>query len=279
MGRQDRLRGVSVSAGEAPTMPQMDELFRQKHGSPENTGWAPGRRHKFGYYVPSDVYEGVVASEVKKGFAWLDIGGGHAIFPDNLNLARELAARCSRLVVVDPSDNVARNALAHEVARCTLEEYKSTETFDIATMRMVVEHVEHPKDFVGALARLIRPGGVAVVFTVNRRSPVTMLSHAVPFRFHHLVKRVFWGGEEEDTFPTCYLMNSRKALVELFESAGFVEKTFIAVDDLSVFSRFRSLNLFELALWRFVRSMGLSYPENCLLGVYVRTNRPVTPVG
>ena len=40
------------------------------------------------------------------------------------------------------------------------------------------------------------------------------------------------------------------------------------VDDLSVFARFRTLNLVEHGARRFLRCLGIAYPENCLLAVY-----------
>ena len=137
-------------------------------------------------------------------------------------------------------------------------------------MRMVVEHVGAPKEFVAALAKLVKPGGTAVVFTVNRRSPITMLSWLIPFRLHHPIKKLFWGGEEEDTFPVQYLMNTRAELRTLFEQAGFAEHAFTQPDDLSTFGRFRWLNYLELKVWSGFRRLGIGYPENCLLGAYRR---------
>jgi hypothetical protein len=135
---------------------------------------------------------------------------------------------------------------------------------------MVVEHVTHPEDFVAALARLVKPGGKAVVFTVNRFSPLTLLSRWLPFRWHYPIKRLFWGGNEKDTFPVHYRMNSRAELRRLFHDAGFEECLFCQLDDLSSFSRFRRLNYLELYLWRALGWIGLHYPENCLMGVYRR---------
>jgi hypothetical protein len=84
------------------------------------------------------------------------------------------------------------------------------------------------------------------------------------------VKALFWGGEEEDTFPVHYRMNTRWTLRRLFEAAGFAESSFWRLDDLSVFGRFRFLNYAELLAWRTMSAAGVGYPENCLLAVYRR---------
>jgi len=242
----------------------------QKYGPPETTGWSPRRRFKSGYYLPSDVYECLVSLNIATGCSWLDVGGGHSIFPNNADLARTLVSRCDMVVAVDPSENVLKNPFVHERVRSTLEDYAPSRSFDLATLRMVVEHVRHPEPFVRSLARLIKPGGIVIVFTVNRWSPVTIVSGLLPFSVHHRIKQRFWGGEEEDTFPVHYRMNSRAVLRALFEQADFTEEEFTKPDDLSTFGNFRWLNYAELAAWRGLRSLGLPYPENCLLGLYRR---------
>jgi 2-polyprenyl-3-methyl-5-hydroxy-6-metoxy-1,4-benzoquinol methylase len=265
----------ALSTGEAtadvlPTPQELEALFLQKHGDSEAIGWAPRRRFRTGYYLPAEVYESLVSKLIVPGCAWLDVGGGHAIFPENPGLARELAARCAKVIAVDPSENVFRNEFVHERVQSTLEQYHPDAQFDVVTMRMVVEHVSSPKDFVGALARLVRPGGTAVVFTINHWSPLSVLSWVLPFRLHHPIKRLVWGGEEKDTFPVQYRMNTRAKLRRLFEQAGFEERALVKLDDLSAFGGFKWLNYVELLVWRGLRRVGLGYPENCLLAVFRR---------
>jgi SAM-dependent methyltransferase len=251
-----------------PSRIELEHLFEQKYGLPSHTGWSPRQRYGFGYYLPADVYEALIARIITDGCRWLDVGGGHHIFPDNPSLSRILAARAGSVVAVDPSDNVQANPYVHERVQSMLEDYHSAEPFDVASLRMVAEHVTDPIRLVGALHRLVRPGGIVVVFTVNARSPLTLLSRAIPFRFHHPIKKLFWGGEEEDTFPVEYRMNSRATLKTLFESGGFQEMSFTYLDDLSTFGQFRLGSYLELVWWRLLNRAGLRYPENCLLGVY-----------
>jgi hypothetical protein len=137
-----------------PDREDLERLFEQKYGPPSSVGWAPRRRWRFGYHLPAEVYEGVVSKLAKPGCHWLDVGGGQAIFPENPHLARELVSRCARVVAVDPSDNVHHNPYVHERHQCLLEEFEPRSPFDLATMRMVVEHVSEPSQFVEALARL-----------------------------------------------------------------------------------------------------------------------------
>src|SRR5262245_41440777 len=204
-----------------PFEADVQAAFRMKHGEPQSMGPAPRRRARFGYFTPDDIYEGLVAGFVREGTNWIDVGGGRDVFPSNPELARTLAARCRLLVGVDPSPNIDENPFIHERARCLIEDYQHPETFDLATLRMVAEHITEPQAALAALARLVRPGGVVVVYTINRWSPVPLVTRMVPFRLHHGIKRVFWGTEEKDTFPVAYRMNTRSELAAVFHRAGF----------------------------------------------------------
>jgi ubiquinone/menaquinone biosynthesis C-methylase UbiE len=260
----------ALVASHLPSREELEDLFRRKYGNPADVGWSPRRRHRFGYYLPSDVYEAVVKKHVFEGSVWVDVGGGSDIFPENRKLADLLASRCSLVVAVDSSDNVYENKTVHQRVRCSIEDYQPDRRFDLATMRMVAEHVAEPEKVLSSIQRLLRPGGIAIIFTVNLHSPITLVSRSVPQRLHYSVKKLFWGGEEKDTFPTHYKMNTRRTLKQLFEEHDFQERAFLHVDDIAIFRRFRYLGYLETALWWAISRVGVRYPENCLLGVYQR---------
>jgi SAM-dependent methyltransferase len=251
---------------------ELREVVELKWGSDlTRLGWGPRRRLDWGYYLPAEFYEAVVNRLVTDQTRWLDVGGGHDLFPDNEPLAHRLAARARLIVGVDPSDNIHRNRWVQERHQASIEDFEDSRQFDLVTLRMVAEHVTRPEKVVQALKSLVNHGGHVVLLTVNAYAPVTIVSRLMPFNLHYPVKRFFWGGQEEDTFPTAYRMNTRGRLRSLFEPCGFHESLFMYVDDLSVFARFRTLNLVEHGARRFLRCLGIAYPENCLLAVYQRS--------
>lgn len=247
---------------------ELKELFFLKYGDPATTGWSPRRNYEFGYYWPADHYEALVSKLVTPDTDWIDVGGGSALFPHNAALSDRLARRARHLVVVDPSDNIAVNPFPHHRAKCLIEDYETDQQFDLATLRMVAEHITNPPAVARKLNQLVRRGGRVVIFTVNRWSPVTLVANALPFGLHYPIKKMFWGGEEEDTFPTAYKMNTRRQLRELMSGHGFDEEYFAYLDDLSVLGNFKRLNYLELRAWQALNMVGLRYPENCLLGMY-----------
>jgi hypothetical protein len=136
---------------------------------------------------------------------------------------------------------------------------------------MVAEQIEHPPTALESLTRLTRPGGIVVVYTVNKWSPISVISRVVPFGLHHAIKHRLWKTEEKDTFPVVYRMNTGRQLRRLFEGNGFREVGFSYLDDCRTFGNTRWLHQLELTARRWLRAVGLRYPENCLLGIYERT--------
>lgn len=253
------------------TKAELYELFVIKHGHPDSAGPSPKRRFKFGYYQPEEIYEATINKLVNDKTQWIDVGGGRALFPHNKPLSKMLAKKCNKLVAVDPSQNVIENPYAHEKNMCMFEDFQTHERFDLATFRMVVEHIENPEAILIKLDELLKPEGVAVIYTINKFSPIPIFTYLTPFSIHFKIKSFIWGGEEKDTFPVAYKMNTRKDLSRLFSNHNFFEESFDYLDDLSAFSRFKFLNLIELMIWKGFRSIGVKYPENNLLGVYKRS--------
>jgi len=253
-----------------PGTAELTRLTIQKYGNSAGEITGPGVRRwiEYGYHLPGDIYEALVSRLVRRGCSWIDVGGGRDVFPNNPRLALEWTSRCGSVVAVDPSPNVLDNSFVHERVQSTLEDYRTSRQFDLATLRMVVEHVEQPSAIAQALHRLLLPGGLVVVFTINRFSPISLVSRAVPFRLHSAIKSLFWGGEDRDTFPVQYKMNSRDALRRIFTANGFEEAMFAYLDDLSTWIFYPRMHAVDLHVWRRFRALGLHYPENCLLGIY-----------
>ena len=229
-------------------------------------------RLRVGYYTPDDVYENLLDWLIKPDSRWLDVGSGRDVFPTNPALAEKLSKRCGVLVGVDPDATVRENAFLHERVQKPLEEFDAAR-FDVITARMVVEHVQDPSKFVASLRRLCAPGGLVVIYTVNKRSLVSALSWLIPFAFHRHITAMLWGRKEDESFPVEYRMNTRRELTALMRGAGFEERNFEYLDDCRTFGRFWLGTQLELLLWRALKALGFGYPETCLLAVYQRADQ------
>ena len=245
-------------------------LLALKHPDPTHEGWAVRARHRFGYLTPDDYYTAVVEREVTPATRWLDVGAGQHLFPYHRNLATVLAGRCRRLVGVDPDPGVLENPWLDEAVQCTIEDFRTTEPFDLVTLRMVAEHLPVPESTVAALGRVVRPRGRVVVYTVHRRAPVTVVSRLLPFGLHAPLKRVIWRTPRDGTFPSFYRMNTPSRLRELFAAGGFDERLMEQLPDCGTSGQLPGLYHAELMGWRALRALGLRYPERCLLAVFER---------
>lgn len=95
----------------------------------------------------------------------------------------------------------------------TIEQYQTDEVFDIATLRMVAEHISDPESVIESLNRLMRPGGCVVIYTPNKWSLMSMVASIIPDNLHASVVRIFSPRrQDEDVFPTCYKMNTKRTL-------------------------------------------------------------------
>lgn len=253
-----------------PTEEELKDVFLIKYESHQLIGWGPQMRSYFNYYTPDDYYEAVVQKLVTPGCNWLDVGCGRYIFPSNERLARMLADRCATLVGVDPDETIEENTLVHQRVKTFIEYFETNQKFDLVTLRMAAEHIIDPDRAVYALSQLTKSGGKVIIYTVNRWSPIPIVTWILPFILHHPIKRLLWRTEQKDTFPVSYRMNTRKKLAHLFEKAGFQEYYFTYLDDCRTFSRFRITLFLELSFWKILHIFGFRYPENCLLGVYMR---------
>ena len=225
-------------------------------------------RWGFRYFTPDEHYEAVVESLVGPSTRWIDVGCGRMLLPNNAKLAQRLSETAERLVGVDPDVTIQENPFVHERIQKGFDDFETDERFDLVTMRMVAEHVADPQQVCDVLARVTAPGGRVVIYTVHKFAPVPLITSLVPFGARHAVKKFLWRTEEKDTFPTCFRMNTRGTLRRLFEARGMAEEGFTLLDDCRSLARFKPGQWSELVARKALRTVGLPYPEVCLLGVY-----------
>jgi SAM-dependent methyltransferase len=246
----------------------LENIWQDKYGSSPDLGWGPRLRRWFGHYNPDDHYEALVDQLVQQGCNWAEVGCGRDIFPSNPALARRLIARCSHVLGIDPDENIKDNPFLNEWHQGFVEDYKSERGFDLVTLRMVAEHIEKPGPTATSLERMLKPGGIVVIYTPYKWAPVPIITRLTPFSLHQPVKRFIWNTEERDTFPVAFRLNTRADIRRHLTAAGLGELNFQLLDDCRSTSKFMPLNLIELSLWKVLSLAGLRYPECCVMAVY-----------
>lgn len=254
------MKPLSISA--------LDAVWKDKYGAQPRLGWGPRLRRSFEYFTPDDHYEALLERLIVPSCNWADVGCGRQLLPQNPALARTLARRSAFLLGIDPSDNIRANPWLAEAFQGTVQEYRGSRQFDVVTLRMVAEHIAEPLPAALGIARLLRPGGVVVIYTPLASAPLSVLARIVSLDARRWLAQRLWNTDSRDIHPVSYRLNSRAALRRYFGAAGLTEQCFALLDDCAIFPRSRLLNWMELATRALCRAARLRYPEACLLAVY-----------
>lgn len=113
-----------------------------------------------------------------RGLAILDVGCGGGL------IAEPLARLGARVTAIDPSKDTIEAARAHAAPQGLDIDYRAARTedlvaagytFEAVSCLEVLEHVPDPAAFLSTAARLVRPGGLMLLSTLNR----TLKSYAL----------------------------------------------------------------------------------------------------
>lgn len=149
------------------------------------------------------------------------------------------------------------------------------DVFDVVVLKFVVEHLADPVRVLRELAGVTAPGGVVAVLTPNRFSLFALVSSVLPHRLKQVFKRRLFGGHEEDTFPTHYAANTRRALCRAMRESGFTPVHVAPLHGMWAFFIFfaplaRMVRVLErLAL----RVPGLRWNSTYIVGLFVKSHQ------
>ena len=128
---------------------------------------------------PYLVYQRVLDGLAARGLSGrlLDLGCSYGAF---LDLACDHGWRPSGVELSGKACAYARQERGLTIFHGTLEEARFAEgAFEVVTLWDVIEHLEKPLDTVREIHRVLAPGGVMVLFTINQRSLINEVGHLV----------------------------------------------------------------------------------------------------
>lgn len=146
----------------------------------------------------------------------LDLGAGAGIVPQ-MNVRGAAARVCGidldARVLDNPHIDEARVADAGSIP------YEDG-LFDMVFADNVMEHLEAPEQVFLEIHRVLKPGGILLFKTPNRRHYMPLISRMTPHRFHKFINKIR-GRAEVDTFPTFYRANDAGQIRRLAANTGF----------------------------------------------------------
>jgi ubiquinone/menaquinone biosynthesis C-methylase UbiE len=155
---------------------------------------------------------------------WLDLGCGHQIVPAWTAPEAEqraLVLRSRVFVGADLDPAISEHPyLRYRVFARGEDLPFSSNSFDLVTANMVVEHLEEPALIFAEIKRILAPGGRVMFHTPNLRNPyVYTASHTSDLIKKPLI-RLLEKREEKDVFPTHYQANTVTAVRGLSDRVG-----------------------------------------------------------
>ena len=211
----------------------------------------------------NDLFRQILLERIRPDSHCLDLGAGRGNVEQMnfLGIAKFVAG-------IDPEEEVFANPYLDEAKQMDLKTgvipYDDS-TFDIVFSNNVMEHVQHPRIVFDEVRRVLKPGGLFLSKTPNRRHYVPTLARLTPTRFHKYYNKLR-GRDSSDTFPTVYKLNSKGAVNKLSRETGFLVKRIQFVEGRPEYLRLTALTyLFGLTYERLVNSIDALIPFRCVM--------------
>lgn len=146
----------------------------------------------------------------------LDLGAGAGVVAQ-----MNFKGRVVRVCGVDPDPRVAVNPHLDEgrVGQGERIPYPDG-TFDVVFADNVLEHLADPETVLREVRRVLKPGGLFLGKTPNKRHYMALIARVTPHRFHQFVNRLR-GRASVDTFPTLYRVNTSADVRRHAARAGY----------------------------------------------------------
>ena len=158
----------------------------------------------------------------------VDLGAGRGAMVDPPSTAFRnglvtLKGRVARMIGVDVDPVVTTNPLldeahVYEGGRLPLADG----SVDLLLSDYTFEHIPDAAVFAAEITRVLKPGGWLCARTPHLFSAVAVAASLAPNRLHpRLLNVIQPGRQERDVFPTCYKLNTRRALARHFPASGW----------------------------------------------------------
>lgn len=153
------------------------------------------------------IFREEILSELKSNHIVLDVGAGRGRISE-----MNFKGLCKKIYGVDPDKGIHENPLIDEgfLGLGGSMPFFKDNYFDLIFCDNVLEHVENPTLFYKEISRVLKEGGVFISKTPNKYHYMPIIARLTPISFHKFYNKLR-GREYEDTFPTFYKANSKRA--------------------------------------------------------------------
>lgn len=147
-------------------------------------------------------------------------------------------------------------------------------SFDLVTSLWVLEHVEHPEQLFGEIARVLKPGGIFAFVTPNRRSALVGLRRIMSQGIANLLLEKLYGRKDDDVFPVYYRANTAMDTKKLASEANLSAISLHENADPS----YTSFNTITYTLSKLLSDLPFSLTKPHLIGILQKPKYTATRV-
>jgi len=220
--------------------------------------------HKFDELLPAeycidgnrDFLDTLVPKYLRQNIIIVDVGGGK-----NPYLSREQKEALGATVVgfdIDGQElSRASDGAYDEVICADITQYRGGQTTDLVICQALLEHVQDVEAAFAAIASLLKPGGLALVFVPSRNAVFARLNILLPQRMKKwLLHTIFPKTSRDRGFPSYYDQCTPSAFKRLAETndLSLVEARYYYISSyFSFFFPFYLIWRMWILLFRFLR--------------------------
>ena len=169
-----------------------------------------------------EAYERLIEEYAVSETLWFDAGCGHFFFHDR-NREQRIRSNIPTSFGCDLNSAALKASSPNAVvvqADLAAIPYRA-QTFDLATMNHVAEHLADPLAVFKEIARVLKPRGHFIVHTPNVHSYYALGARLLPESTKVAAALRLHGRVADDVYPTLYRANSPQEISALLGAAGF----------------------------------------------------------
>lgn len=218
--------------------------------------WAMERRIVPGNRSSQYDYYEALKPHVRPDVSWLDLGCGHQVFADWMTEEEaEVTSQARYCCGIDlDEESMRKHRYLRDRVKGDLQRLPFADrSFDVISANMVVEHLADPAAVLAEVRRCLRPGGVFVFHTTNRRNFKVALADRLPQGFKNRLILLLEQRRAEDVFPTHYAINTLAQVEALARDTGFSVESLTTVNGSPSTSMLGPVVIGELLIFRWLR--------------------------